>query len=133
MSIDRGSLTSAVSTVSVTILNPTNWNIIYFTCTASIEKAVACGPNEPLYADTDILIVQKSSKRTVEMRDMATQTDPIIKRPSSTSFSSVSWFCFNFHWIALFLCEGGQSKREKEGRRMGRKWLGIGCVKTTCR
>ncbi|XP_048776130.2 uncharacterized protein LOC125680508 isoform X2 [Ostrea edulis] len=57
---------------------------------ASIEKAVACGPNEPLYADTDILIVQKSSKRTVEMRDMATQTDPIIKRPSSTSFSSSS-------------------------------------------
>ncbi|XP_062602139.1 uncharacterized protein LOC134263777 isoform X2 [Saccostrea cucullata] len=53
----------------------------------SIEKAVACGPNEPLYADTDVLIVQKCSKRFIEMKDVATQTEPIIKKPPSTSIS----------------------------------------------
>ncbi|XP_061183619.1 uncharacterized protein LOC133191891 isoform X2 [Saccostrea echinata] len=54
----------------------------------SIEKAVACGPNEPLYEDTDVLIVQKCSKRFIEMKDVATQTEPIIKKPPSTSISS---------------------------------------------
>lgn len=53
----------------------------------SIEKAVACGPNEPMYADTDVLIVHKASKKSVEMKDMATQTDPIIKKHPSTSYS----------------------------------------------
>nr|XP_022325393.1 uncharacterized protein LOC111125661 isoform X3 [Crassostrea virginica] len=53
----------------------------------SIEKATACGPNEPLYADTDVLIVQKASKIVVEMKDMATQTDPIPRKHPSTSYS----------------------------------------------
>ena len=56
----------------------------------SIEKATACGPNEPLYADTDVLIVQKASKIVVEMKDMATQTDPIPRKHPSTSYSYVS-------------------------------------------
>lgn len=77
-------------------------------CSVSIEKAVACGPNEPMYADTDVLIVQKASKKSVEMKDMATQTDPIIKKHPSTSYSYVS--CGELHdvivrFLSLF-CKG---------------------------
>lgn len=52
---------------------------------------MACGPNEPMYADTDVLIVQRASKKSVEMKDMATQTDPVIKKHPSTSCSYVSY------------------------------------------
>lgn len=44
-----------------------------------------------MYADTDVLIVQKASKKSVEMKDMATQTDPVIKKHPSTSWSYVSY------------------------------------------
>lgn len=64
---------------------------------------MACGPNEPMYADTDVLIVQKASKKSVEMKDMATQTDPVIKKHPSTSCSYVSYGS-SLLSVRLFLC-----------------------------